>query len=253
MNEFIKIMGIKIDKITMEGALNRVEEFLNGEATKTIYTPNTEIIMNAQKDNKFKQVLNEGDLVVPDGIGLIYASRIKKHPLPERVTGFDISMGIINIAHTRRLKLFLLGGEEGVADIAAKKIKDNYDNILISGTNNGYFKGVHTGYESHKEEMDIIDKINDGDTDILFVGLGAEKQEKWIHKNKDKLKCKIIIGNGGTIDVLAGKVKRAPDIYQRLGLEWLYRLVKEPKRLKRQTVLPLFMLKILFSSKDIVE
>lgn len=253
MNEFIKIMGIKIDKITMEGALNRVEEFLNGEATKTIYTPNTEIIMNAQKDNKFKQVLNEGDLVVPDGIGLIYASRIKKHPLPERVTGFDISMGIINIAHTRGLRLFLLGGEEGVADIAAKKIKDNYDNILIAGTNNGYFKGVHTGYESHKEEMDIIDKINDGDTDILFVGLGAEKQEKWIHKNKDKLKCKIIIGNGGTIDVLAGKVKRAPDIYQRLGLEWLYRLVKEPKRLKRQTVLPLFMLKILFSSKDIVE
>lgn len=253
MNEFIKIMGIKIDKITMEGALNRIEEFLNGQCPKTIYTPNTEIIMNAQKDNKFKQVLNEGDLVVPDGIGLIYASRIKKCPLPERVTGFDISMGIINIAHTRGLRLFLLGGEEGVADIAAKKIKDNYDNILIAGTNNGYFKGVHTGYESHKEEMDIIDKINDGDTDILFVGLGAEKQEKWIHKNKDKLKCKIIIGNGGTIDVLAGKVKRAPDIYQRLGLEWLYRLVKEPKRLKRQTVLPLFMLKILFSSKDIVE
>ncbi|MFA5524410.1 MAG: WecB/TagA/CpsF family glycosyltransferase [Tissierellales bacterium] len=253
MREKINILGVDIDKLTLEDAEERVESFLNSNNINTIYTPNTEIVMEAKKDDDLKRILNSGSLVIPDGIGLVYASRIKKKALPERVTGFDLSIKILSIANRKGSSLFLVGGKPGIADMAVENIKKQYPNINIVGSHHGYFKGTHLGYKEHEEEIQVLNKIKEAKADIIFVGFGAPKSEKWIHENKDKLNCKIVIGNGGTVDILAGTVKRAPRIYQKLGIEWLYRLIKDPKRIKRQMVLPLFVLIVLFSKDDIVK
>ncbi len=253
MRDIISIFGVNIDKLTLKDAEERVNSFLNSNKINTIYTPNTEIVMEARKDDSLKKILNSGGLVIPDGIGLIYASKIKKKALPERVTGFDLSMKILNMANDKGCSLFLVGGKPGIADMAVKNIKKQYPNINIVGSHHGYFKGTHLGYKEHEEETKVLNKIKESNPDIIFVGFGAPKSEKWIHENKDKLNCKVIIGNGGTIDILAGTVKRAPEVYQKLGLEWLYRLIKDPKRIKRQIALPLFMLIVLFSKDDVVQ
>lgn len=253
MRETIRIFGVKIDKLTQKEVLTNIKSYLNGEVTRTIYTPNTEIVMEAKKDEKLKNILNDGDIVIPDGIGLIYASKIKKKSLPERVTGCDVSFEILNMANENGYSVFLLGGEEAVSKEAEKRIKENYPNIKLAGAQNGYFKGAHIGHPGHEEELSIVENINSSNADILFVGLGAPKQEIWINENKGKLNCKVIIGNGGTVDVIAGKANRAPKIYQKLGLEWLYRLMKDPKRIKRQMVIPVFILTILFSKEKTVE
>lgn len=233
-------------------ANNRVEEFLKQESIKTIYTPNTEIVMACKEDEKLREIVNSGDLIIPDGIGLIHASNIKNKPLKERVTGFDLSIKILEIANREGYSLYLLGGKDGVAKEAGKNIEKNYPNINIVGYHHGYFKGSHIGEKEHPEELAIIDEIVKKKPDIIFVGLGFPKQEIWIEENKDRLPSKVIIGNGGTMDILSGNTKRAPEIFQRLGLEWLYRLIKEPSRIKRQLVLPKFMLQVLFG-KNVVE
>lgn len=253
MREKISILGVNIDKLTLKDAVDRVKSFLNSNKINTIYTPNTEVVMETRKNPDLKNIVNSGDLVIPDGIGLVYASKIKKRPLPERVTGFDLSMKILEIANDKSCSLFLVGGKPGIADRAVENIKKQYPNINIVGSHHGYFKGTHIGYKEHEEEIQVLNKINESKPDIIFVGFGAPKQENWIHENKDRLNCKVIIGNGGTIDVLAGAVKRAPEIYQRLGLEWFYRLMKDPKRIKRQMVLPLFVLIVLFSKDEVVK
>lgn len=249
--ESIKILGLRVDKVTMDSALSEIETFLNSDGTKVIYTPNTEIVMAAKEDKELMRILNDGDLIIPDGIGLIYASKIKKNPLPQRVTGFDVSMKMLELANEKGYSLFLLGGKEGVAKEAGENIVKKYPNIRIAGYNNGYFKGSHTGFPGHEEEMQVVEKISKVKPDILFVGFGAPKQEMWINRYKERLNCKVIIGNGGTMDIISGKAKRAPAIWQKLGLEWFYRLIKEPSRIKRQMVLPKFMLTVLFS-KDAV-
>jgi len=250
--ESIKIFGVRVDKVSLEEAVCKVEEFLQDDEPKTIYTPNTEIIMEAKEDEGLKEVLNNGDLIIPDGIGLIYASKIKKKPLVERVTGFDLSIEMIKLADKNKYSLFLLGGEEGIAKKAGEKIVEKYPNVKIVGHNNGYFKGAHIGFPGHEEEREVIEKIKKAKPDILFVGFGAPKSEKWIELYKNELNCKVMIGNGGTMDIIAGKVKRAPEVYQKLGLEWFYRLIKEPSRIKRQIALPKFMFKVVFG-KDVVE
>lgn len=253
MREIIRIFGVSIDKLTKVEVLEKIKLFLIQDKTRTIYTPNTEIVMTARRDENLKRILNEGDIIIPDGIGLIYAARIKKKNLPERVTGCDVSFEMLEIANSEGYSVFLLGGQEGVAKEAGENLKKQYPNIKLAGVQNGYFKGAHIGYPGHEEEKAIVETIKQSNADILFVGLGAPKQEIWIDENKDALNCKVIIGNGGTVDILAGRMTRAPEIYQKLGLEWLYRLIKDPKRIKRQMVIPLFILTIIFSRGKTVE
>lgn len=248
----LEIFGVKIHNTTLDEATKQVDSYLKKDGLKAIYTPNTEIVMAAKDDEDLKDLINRGNLIIPDGIGLIYGSRIKKRPLQERVTGFDLSMNLLKIADENAYSIYLLGGKEGTAKIAVENIKKNYPNIRIAGYHHGYFKGSHMGYENHEDELEIINQINLLDPDIIFVGLGFPKQEIWIDANKDRIRGKVIIGNGGVMDILAGNSKRAPEIYQKLGLEWFYRLIKEPSRIKRQMVLPQFMLKVLFS-KDIIK
>lgn len=240
----VKIYGINICNTTLNESTKIAEEYLKGDKLRTIYTPNTEIVMAAKSNYGLRDIINRGDLIVPDGIGLIYASRMKKKPLTERVTGFDLSIKLLEIGNKNSYSIYLLGGQEGIAKKASKNIKNKYPEINIAGFHNGYFKG--------EEELEIIEDINSKKPDIIFVGLGFPKQEIWIDENKDRLRGKVIIGNGGVMDILAGNSKRAPEIYQKLGLEWFYRLAKNPSRLKRQLVLPKFMLEVIFK-KDIIE
>ncbi len=249
----LDIMGTRIDNVNMNEAVKMCQSKIDNNEQYIIYTPNTEFIMMAKKDDEFRQLLNKSDLNIPDGVGLIYASKIKKNPLKEKVAGYDLTVNLIKLANEKGLKIYFVGGKPGVAEKAAQKILSEYPNVKIVGARDGYFKGTHLGMQGHEEEKLLIADINDKAPDILFVGFGAKKQESWVEYNKSLLNTKIIVANGGTVDGLAGEVKRAPDIYIKLGLEWFYRLMKEPKRIKRQMLLPQFMLKIIFSGSDIVK
>ena len=249
----LSIMGVRINNITMNEVMDIIKTKISNNKQYIIYTPNTEFVMMCQKDDEFMELMNNSDINIPDGIGLIYASKIKKHPLKEKVAGFDLSVNLLKLANENSLKLFVVGGKPGVAEKAMENVHEKYPNIDIVGIQHGYFKGTHLGKNGHEEELKVLENINKAEPHILFVGFGAKKQEQWIEYNKDKIIAKIIIGNGGTLDGLAGNVKRAPEIFIKLGLEWFYRLMKEPKRITRQILLPIFMFKILFGNKNIVK
>jgi N-acetylglucosaminyldiphosphoundecaprenol N-acetyl-beta-D-mannosaminyltransferase len=245
-------MGVRINNISMNEVLKLAEQKIKNDEKYIIYTPNTEIIMMCQKDEEFLNIMNKSNINVPDGVGLIYAGKIKKFPLKEKVAGYDLSINLLKMADEKGLKLYAVGGRPGVAEAAMQNVQKKYPGIKIVGAHHGYFKGTHLGKFGHEEEIAVIEDINRHKPHILFVGFGAKKQEQWIEYNKDLINANIIIGNGGTLDGLAGIVKRAPDIFINLGLEWLYRLIKEPKRITRQIVLPVFMFKVIFGNKDIV-
>jgi len=249
----LSIMGVRIDNKSMSEMMDIIKSKILYREQCVIYTPNTEIVMMCRDDKEFMGLINKSDINVPDGVGLIYASKIKKHPLKEKVAGYDLSVNMLKIADEQGLKLFAVGGKPGVAETAMKNIQEKYLGINIVGSMHGYFKGAHLGMDGHEEELEVIEKINKAEPHILFVGFGAKKQEQWIEYNRDKINAGIIIGNGGTLDVLAGNVSRAPEIFIKLGLEWFYRLMKEPKRITRQVLLPMFMLKVLFGGRDIVK
>ena len=249
----LSIMGVRINNISMNEVLKIAEQKIENDEKYIIYTPNTEIIMMCQKDEEFLNLMNQSDINVPDGVGLIYAGKVKRFPLKEKVAGYDLSINLLKMADEKGLKLYVVGGRPGVAEAAMKNVQNDYPGIKIVGTHHGYFKGAHLGKFGHDEELSLIEDINKQKPHILFVGFGAKKQEQWVEYNKSLINANIIIGNGGTLDGLAGLVKRAPDVFINLGLEWLYRLIKEPKRITRQIVLPVFMVKVIFGNKDIVK
>ncbi len=249
----LSIMGVRIDNKSMDETMDMVKKKIADNEQYIIYTPNTEIVMMCHKDDEFMELLNKSDINIPDGVGLIYASKIKKHQLKEKVAGFDLSVNLLKLADKQGLKLYVVGGKPGVAEAAMNKVHEKYPGIKIMGAQHGYFKGTHLGKQGHEEEVKVIEDINRAEPHILFVGFGAKKQEQWIEFNRDKINAKIIIGNGGTLDGLAGYVKRAPELFIKLGLEWFYRLMKEPKRIKRQILLPIFVFRVLFGNKDVVK
>lgn len=250
--EYVNIFGVKIFNIDFQEAINIANRFLKEDRNHSIITPNTEIVMAAKDDEELREIINGADLVIPDGIGLIYGSKMRSLPLKERVTGYDVSMELLKILNESGGSLYMLGGKPGVTDKAEEKIKKDYENIKIAGHHHGYFKGIHRGMKGDPEELEIIEEINSLKPDIIFLGLGFPKQEMFINEYKDKLNSKIIIGNGGVMDILAGNMKRAPEIFIKLHLEWFYRLLKEPSRIKRQVAIPKFIFEIL-KDKDSVK
>lgn len=249
--EKVRIFGVEIQNTRLEDVVLKLEEYLKGESLRTIYTPNTEIVMAAKEDHELRDLINKGDIIIPDGIGLIYGSRIKKKPLKERVTGFDTSMKLLDIANKNSYSIYLLGGKDGIAKGAAERINRDYPNIKVSGFHHGFFKGSHLGLQDQPEEERIIEEINNTNPDIIFVGFGFPKQELWIDSNKDRIRGRVIIGNGGVMDILAGNAKRAPEIFIKLGLEWFYRLMQNPSRIKRQMALPMFLINVILDKESV--
>lgn len=229
----VSILGIKIDALTMDEAVKTAEKWLSEEAPHVIFTPNPEIIMAAEKDEALSSLINSADMLTADGIGVVKAAEILGTPLPERVSGFDLTVNIISLLGKLGKSLYILGGKPGVAEKACENMKKAHPNLEIAGFHDGYFK----------DDEEIIAEISLKKPDFLLVCMGAPKQEEWIFKYKDRLNARILIGAGGSADVLAGEVLRAPDFFIRHNLEWLYRVVKG-KRYARALNLFKFALKI---------
>lgn len=244
MSDTINILGVNISVLNMKETVAKAKLFLNEEKPHMIFTPNSEIIYMAYKDAVFADILNSADINTADGIGVVYASKILKRPLSERVAGYDFLNELIKESAKMNKRVFLFGSKPGVAELAGKELEKRYPGIVICGTRDGYFKD--------EESENIAEQIKNTSPDIVLVCLGAPKQEKWIYNHKDRLGAKIIMGAGGSLDVLAGKVERAPEKWQKLGLEWAYRLKKEPKRILRMTALPKFGLTVMFKGKKFV-
>ena len=242
MTDKVNVLGVKIDKITIDEAANKILDFTNEtDKARYVFTPNSEMIMEAYKNEQFKTVLNSADILSADGIGVVYASKILKNPILERCAGYDIACSLLKLLDENKKSLYLFGSRDEVVQAAAKNINEKYKNINICGLQNGFF--------DEEKEKQIIEDINEKKPDVVFVCLGFPKQEYWIYNNAKNLNAKVFMGLGGSLDVFAGAVKRAPLFFQKLGIEWLYRLCKQPQRFMRMTVLPKFALTVIAKGK----
>lgn len=227
----IDVLGVGFDDLTMDEAVERALGFMSGRAARYACTPNPEIVMAAKKDAALRSALASADMVLADGVGVTKAAAMLGTPLKARVPGIDFASGVMARLAQRGGSVFLFGAKPGVAVEAAEKLSAQYQGIVIAGTSDGYFK----------DDAPVIEKINAAGPDFLMVCLGSPKQERWMAANAGKLNCGFMAGLGGSLDVFAGRVERAPEAWRRLGLEWLYRVIKEPKRLGRVMKLPLFV------------
>lgn len=230
------VLGCRIDPLSMSAALDRVEGFIEQTGTEKsshIITLNAEIAYQAYYDPPLRELINRAAMVTPDGIGIVWGARKLGIDVPERVTGIDLMERICQRAALRGWKIYLLGAAPGIAEEAARQLQQKYPGLVVAG--------VHHGYFQPDEEQEIIADITRTAPQVLFVGLGAPRQEWWIDQHKDQLKVPVCIGVGGSLDVISGHKQRAPGWVIKLNLEWLYRLISEPSRFKRQLVLPLFV------------
>ncbi len=229
----IHILGVRVDNVTYDEAVARVDSFLHEDSCHQIATVNPEFVIIAQSNTEFMRTLNQCALNVPDGVGLLWASRRLGTPLRERVTGQEMVDRIAALAAKRGEPIFFLGAREGIAGRAAERLKEKCPGLRIAG--------CYAGSPSVEENQRIVERINESKAKILFVAFGPPKQDFWIERNTPRLKAAVAMGVGGTFDTLAGIVPRAPWWMQRAGFEWTYRLFREPRRFKRQLAIPYFM------------
>lgn len=231
------ILGAYVDIVNAEQSIQRIKQLIQTRIPAHIITLNAEIVYQAQENSELLSIINEADLVTPDGIGIVWAGQKLGYPLRERVTGIDLLYLLCAEADHEGWKIYLLGAAPGVAEAAARKLSSTYPGLKICGWHDGYF--------SDQEVNGIINDIRELQPDLLFVALGAPKQEFWIKQYKQELNVPISIGLGGSFDVVAGIKERAPEWMIKANLEWFYRLIKEPGRFKRQMALPKFVMLVL--------
>lgn len=227
----IDVMGLKFDSMTMDEALSRAEALLRGEKAAYVVTPNAEIAYEALHDVQLREMLNGADLMLPDGAGVVLASKLLRTPVKQKVAGVDFAAGLLGILERNGQSLYLLGGKTGIGELAAQKMLEAHPQLRIAGIADGYFQ----------DEAPVIAKINASGADALFVCLGAPKQERFMVQHRQELHVHLMAGLGGSLDAFAGTVQRAPAWMIRLNLEWLYRLIREPKRFRRMLRLPKYL------------
>lgn len=230
------LFGTPIDVLTLDEAVQRVERCIGSRTSALICTPDTTAIVRAQRDPRLRALYKRADLVTPDGTGIVWAARLLGAPLRERVSGIDLLERLF--VRGQELKVFLLGAAPGVAEEAARKLAQKYPNLRIVGTHHGYFAPAASAR--------VLSMIKQAQPDIVLVGLGVPRQELWMGENQSQLGGLVLMGVGGCFDVWAGRRMRAPQGWQKLGLEWLYRVLQEPRRLARVHVIPLFLGQISF-------
>lgn len=233
----INVRGVIFDNVTLSEASEKAFAAFENKSSAPfiIFTPNSEIVQACVEEPALFDIINSASMIIPDGAGVVLASKILKTPLKEKVAGSDLSFILLEKLNQTGGRLFLLGAKPEIVEKAAANLKEKYKNLIVCGYNHGFFD--LGGAESNQ----VIEKINASSPDALFVCFGAPKAEKWIHANKDKLNAKLIIGLGGMIDNYAGVVKRAPRIMIKMNLEWLYRLIKQPSRFGRMKKIPVFL------------
>lgn len=245
----LNILGVPIDPLTFQGALGEARNFLENEETNFITTPNPEIIMQARRDKELRHILIQADLSLPDGIGVVWAGRVLGYPIPQRIPGIDLMDKLLSLAAEAGKRIFLLGTHRDTVAKAAENIEKRFAGLPEVGYHHGYFEP--------NEEKKVVDRINSWNPDLLFVGLGVPKEQKWVQRYRSELCSKMVMTIGGSLDVYGERVSRAPERIRRLHLEWLYRLLLNPARLKRQLVLPKFVLLVfkeaLFSDRGIID
>jgi N-acetylglucosaminyldiphosphoundecaprenol N-acetyl-beta-D-mannosaminyltransferase len=230
----LPILKIWVDPVNMKQALERVSEYVEkGDRLHTVFASNPEKNFSFPADAFLYQMFRNADMLVPDGIGVVMAARFLYGLHMERVPGCELMQNVCAMSADKGYKIFIYGAKDEINKKAVETLRNKYPNIRIAGHCNGYLP---------KDKMDdLVRQINDSGAQILFLALGSPNQERWIAEYGDKLKhIRVCQGTGGTLDVIAGAVKRAPDIYCRLGLEWFYRLIDDPARIKRQKMLPVF-------------
>lgn len=242
----VKILGVDVDNITMIEAIDKITEFVIDGKYHYIVTPNVDHIIRLDVDKEFREIYKNADLVLVDGMPLIWISKFFNNPISEKISGSDLFPKVCEMAANKGFSVFLLGAEVGVAELAARKLINKYNRLNIVGT---YSPPI--GFETNLDELDKIYKIIDScKPDILCLGLGTPKQEKFIFHHKSRLKVPVCLAIGAAIDFEAGKAKRAPKWMQKCGLEWFYRFCKEPKRMfKRYFIDDMKIFHIIFKYK----
>lgn len=233
----VDILGVGFDNITKAEAVEHAYAIQSEHKAYYVVTPNPEIVMLAREDEGMLSAARDAELVIADGIGVIYGAKILGTPMKERIPGIDFTTALMEKMEQEGRSVFLFGSKPGVADKAAENLAKRFPGLRFVGTSDGYFK----------DDEPIIAKINEAKPDLMLVCLGAPKQEKWMQANASLLDVGIMIGAGGSLDVFAGVVERAPETWQKMGLEWLYRLLKEPRRIGRMMKLPKFLFTVIFS------
>jgi len=227
------ILGCGVDILGAAECLDRIAVLIEAQAPAQVITLNAEIVYQAQTNPQLLEIINQASLVTPDGIGIVWGGRQLGYPIKERVSGIDLLLSICQTAPTRGWKVYLLGSAPGVADEAARQLCQHYPGLSICGSHHGYFQDA--------DLPALIEDINRSQADILVVSLGAPKQEIWISQHRAEISVPVCIGTGGSLDVIAGYKKRAPGWIIRMNLDWLYRLLAEPTRWRRQLALPKFV------------
>lgn len=236
----VDILGVQIDAYNMNECVARITKAVDEHSNLRVVTANPEMIYAASHNFMLRSIVNSAGLITADGVGVVWAARHLGNCLPERVTGIDLLQALFPVADRKQWRVFFLGSKPGVADLAANKIAEKYKGFT--------WQAAH-GYFEAEEEAIIINKIKAFQPDILLAGLGVPKQEFWLNDHPDL--AAVSIGVGGSFDTLAGLMKRAPQFMINIHLEWLYRLWQEPRRWRRQLVLPKYALKILFSGRSL--
>jgi len=236
----LRLLGVRVDSVTMEQAISSIAGMVHSGKIHHIIPVNPEMVMLARKNAQFREAIERASLVVPDGIGVVYASRYLGRPIPDRVTGVDLTKRVAAVAARRGLRVFLLGAAPGVAELASIRLRSEFSGLIIAGT--------YAGSPKPEEEAEICRLVAEAAPHILLIAYGAPSQELWIMRNRERLKVPVTICVGGTLDFLSGAVRRAPRPIQRAGLEWLYRLIQQPSRWRRMLALPRFAAAIVMNS-----
>lgn len=237
----VKIENVDFHNYNLTEFIDLFLERIHHQEKTFIVTANPEIVVFANKEKKYLETLKKADFITPDGSGIVIASKILKQPLKERVAGFDLMAKLLEIAEQNQLKVYLLGAKESTLEKAYQNILRKHPKLQIVGKHHGYFD---------IEDESIAEEIVRLNPDLVFVALGFPKQEYWIERYFNRFEKGLFMGVGGSFDIWAGEAKRAPEIWIKLNLEWLYRLIKQPTRLKRMIVLPIFLIKVLVRRKQ---
>lgn len=232
------LYGVHISKWNMEETLDYLQQHIDGKERKPhqVITANPIMMMAGLENAAFMNVLRSAELVVPDGIGIVAAARIVRDNIPQRVAGIDLMQELLRIGSRKRYRVYFLGSTDEVVKAVIQQVQRRYPGVQIAGSHHGFF--------GEEEDKQRVQEIRGSKPDILFVARGLDTQEPWIGRYKEALNVPVMMGVGGSFDVLAGKVKRAPVLFQKTGMEWFYRLMKEPSRYKRMLVLPKFVWKV---------
>lgn len=230
----INVLGVGFDNVTMKEAVARGTELLGQPGAHYVVTPNPEIVEVCRENPEAMRAVNGADLVLADGIGVVKGARMLGTPLKTKVPGIEFAAGLMEEMAAKGMSLYLLGAKPGVAETAGKRLEEKYPGLTIAGTHDGYFQ----------DDGPVIEAIRNSGADAVFVCLGAPKQELWMARNGSATNARLLCGLGGSLDVFAGTVKRAPRFWSDHGLEWFYRLCKEPRRIGRMMKLPLFLVHV---------